>query len=238
MADEDDVRRIALALPSVIERSSYGLPGYRVRDRLFARIHEQPGVLVLWRASVEDREELISAAPDRFFTTPHYADHPTVLLRLAAVDVARPWVSLMRRTSMVLVVGLLLSGCTSSITGAPTPKAAGSALATALSRVPAADVGSGNFEFGDSARLQQLARTDAAVWKFQVNTGASTLSTYAAYTVRTIGVDLSTAGSALTIGQPPRSVAWATPPPRSERISPRLIRPPGQRPEPAPAPAI
>ncbi len=86
MADDEDVRRLALALPSVIERPSYGLPGDRVQDGLFARIHEEPGVLVLWRPSVLDRDELISAAPDRFFTTPHYAGHPTVLVRLAAVE--------------------------------------------------------------------------------------------------------------------------------------------------------
>jgi hypothetical protein len=86
MTDEGDARRIALTFPSVTQRPSYGLPGFRVQDRLFARIHEEPGVLVLWRTSVVDRDELISAAPDRFFTTPHYAGHPTVLLRLASVD--------------------------------------------------------------------------------------------------------------------------------------------------------
>ena len=86
MTGEDDVRRIALGLPSVTERPSYGLPGFRVQDKLFARIHEQPGILVLWRPSVVDRDELVMAAPDRFFTTPHYAGHPMVLLRLAAVD--------------------------------------------------------------------------------------------------------------------------------------------------------
>src|SRR3954447_5753708 len=55
MADDDDVRRLALALPGTIERPSYGTPGFRVSDRLFARMHDQPGLLVLWRASVEDR---------------------------------------------------------------------------------------------------------------------------------------------------------------------------------------
>ena len=87
MAAEDDVRRLALALPEVTERPSYGLPGFRVADKLFARIHEEPGVLVLWRTSVIDSKELVLAAPDRFFTTPHYQDHPIVLLRLAAVGV-------------------------------------------------------------------------------------------------------------------------------------------------------
>lgn len=116
----------------------------------------------------------------------------------------------MRRVCTVVVATLLLAGCTSTVTGTATPKAAGSALATVLSRVPAADLGDGSFEFGDSARLRQLAGTDAAVWKFQVNTGASTLSSYAAYTVPTIGVDLSAAGSALTVGEPPRSMIVIT----------------------------
>ncbi len=63
------------------------MPGFRVQDKLFARVHERPGVLVLWRTSVTDRDELINADPDRFFSTPHYQGHPAVLLRLAAVDV-------------------------------------------------------------------------------------------------------------------------------------------------------
>lgn len=86
VATEDDVRRIALSLPATTERPSYGSPGFRVQDRLFARIHEQPGVLVLWRSSVEDKDALLAAEPDKLFTTPHYEGHPTVLLRLAAVD--------------------------------------------------------------------------------------------------------------------------------------------------------
>ena len=116
----------------------------------------------------------------------------------------------MRRSSAAVVVVLALAGCTSTITGSPTPGPAGSALATALSRVPAAALGDGYFEFGDSARLQQLAGTDPAMWKFQVNTGASSLSNYATYTVDTIGVDLSSATSALTVGQPPSSMIVIT----------------------------
>lgn len=116
----------------------------------------------------------------------------------------------MRRACTVVIGVLLLSGCTSTVTGTPTPKAAGSPLATVLSRVPAADLGDGSFEFGDSVRLRQLAGTDPAVWRFQVNTGASTLSTYAASIVQTIGVDLSAAGSALTVAEPPRSMIVIT----------------------------
>ena len=71
MASEDDVRRIALSLPETSERSSYGTPGFRVRDKLFARISDQPGVVVLWRDSVEDRDALLLADPEKLFTTSH-----------------------------------------------------------------------------------------------------------------------------------------------------------------------
>lgn len=85
MATEDDVRELALALPGTVEKPSYGMPGFRVRDRLFARIREQ-GVLVLWCESIEEKEFLIEGDPEKFFTVAHYDGHPHVLVRLGAVD--------------------------------------------------------------------------------------------------------------------------------------------------------
>jgi hypothetical protein len=84
---DDDVRRVALALPDTTERSTYGTPGYRVHDRLFARIHDQPGVLVVWLETVDERAELIDREPDKFFTTDHYVNHASVLVRLSAIEV-------------------------------------------------------------------------------------------------------------------------------------------------------
>lgn len=87
MSTEDDVRELALALPATIERPSYGTPGFRVRDKLFARIWDgEDGVLVVWTGSVDEKEGLIAADSGRFFTTAHYDGHPHVLVRLAAVD--------------------------------------------------------------------------------------------------------------------------------------------------------
>ncbi|QUF04139.1 hypothetical protein KCV87_33185 [Actinosynnema pretiosum subsp. pretiosum] len=57
-----DVRRIALALPGVVERASYGTPGWRVSDKLFARLHEQDGVLV--RLGAIDEPELREVLTD------------------------------------------------------------------------------------------------------------------------------------------------------------------------------
>jgi hypothetical protein len=84
MASEDDVRAIALSLPETEERPSYGTPGFRVKDRLFARIREE-GVLLVWCADEAEKDFLIRAEPEKFFTIPHYDGHPTVLVRLAAV---------------------------------------------------------------------------------------------------------------------------------------------------------
>ncbi len=87
MATEADVRELALALPDTIEKPSYGTPGFRVRDRLFARIRET-GVLVIWCESLEEKDFLIEGDPEKFTTTPHYDGYANVLVRLEAVDCA------------------------------------------------------------------------------------------------------------------------------------------------------
>ncbi len=86
MATEDDVRRIALALPGTTERPSYGTPGFRVADKLFLRMHDQPGVLVLWCEDEHAKRTLLARDSSAFFTTPHYDGHPSVLVRLDQVD--------------------------------------------------------------------------------------------------------------------------------------------------------
>lgn len=85
MASEADVRELALALPATTEKPSYGTPGFRVKDRLFARIREERDVLVIWCDSLDEKEFLIGSAPAKFFTTPHYDGHPSVLVRLPKV---------------------------------------------------------------------------------------------------------------------------------------------------------
>jgi hypothetical protein len=86
MVTEDDVRRLALSLPATTEKPSYGTPGFRVKDKLFARLREEGDVLVVWVADEGEKHGLIAADPAKFFTTPHYDGHPTVLVRFGAVD--------------------------------------------------------------------------------------------------------------------------------------------------------
>jgi hypothetical protein len=45
-------------------------------------------VLAIRVASVGERDAMVSAEPRKFFTEPHYAGFPAVLVRLAEVSVA------------------------------------------------------------------------------------------------------------------------------------------------------
>ena len=87
MVTEDDVRRVALSLPATTEKPSYGTPGFRVKDRLFARIREEGDVLVVWVADEGEKNGLVSSEPEKFFTSPHYEGHPIVLVRFGAIDI-------------------------------------------------------------------------------------------------------------------------------------------------------
>jgi hypothetical protein len=99
MADQADVRRIAMALPDVVEgddRFAFSVLN-RGKPKGFAwvwmeRVHPkqarvpQLAVIALRVANVLEKEMLIAADGEKFFTEPHYNGFPAVLVRLAAVD--------------------------------------------------------------------------------------------------------------------------------------------------------
>jgi len=87
MVTFDTVRRLALALPEAAEGTSYGTPAFKVRGKLFARLREEGDVLVV-KAAIGHRETLIAARPEIYFVTPHYQDHPYVLVRLPVAEEA------------------------------------------------------------------------------------------------------------------------------------------------------
>jgi hypothetical protein len=92
----EDVRRIALALPETSERVSRGVCQWRVKDRLF--VWERPlrrGEIEALGAGAPDgpilgarvehlvaKEALLADDPRVFFTTPHFDNHPSILVRL------------------------------------------------------------------------------------------------------------------------------------------------------------
>src|SRR5919202_3332919 len=81
----DDVRRIPLSLPDAEETTTYGQPCFKVNGRPFVNVGRVEGAIVT-RAPDEERDLLIAARPDAYFTTPHYAGWEAVLVRLDAVD--------------------------------------------------------------------------------------------------------------------------------------------------------
>ena len=80
-----EVREAALKLPSVSEGTSYGTPCLRVAKSLIARLWEDGETLVL-KVDPMERDILLEAEPDTFFTTDHYRGYPIVLARLPKAD--------------------------------------------------------------------------------------------------------------------------------------------------------
>ncbi|MFL6075478.1 MAG: MmcQ/YjbR family DNA-binding protein [Mycobacteriales bacterium] len=98
MADADDVRRLALALPEVVEIDSDGFD-FRVADKGFVWSYPErrPGrprlirtdIAVLYVGDEAEKQALLLGEPEVFFTTSGYDGLPLVMLRLAQVDLAR-----------------------------------------------------------------------------------------------------------------------------------------------------
>lgn len=96
MATEDDVRRIALALPHVAEIESEGFD-FRVGNKGFVWSYPErvPGqrrvirtdVAVLYVGDEAEKQALLLGQPELFFTTRAYDGLPMVMLRLDRVDV-------------------------------------------------------------------------------------------------------------------------------------------------------
>jgi hypothetical protein len=83
--DWDDVCRIARTLPDAQETTTYGQPCFKVNGRPFVNTGRVAGAIVT-RAPDDERDLLIAARPDAYFTTPHYDGWEAVLVRLDAVD--------------------------------------------------------------------------------------------------------------------------------------------------------
>jgi hypothetical protein len=98
MATHAQVRRIALSLPETVEAKgtfAFSVLSNGKANRFIwlwkERVHPRkarvpnPKVLALRTASLDDKEFLLAAQPERFFTEPHYNGYPAVLLRLGLV---------------------------------------------------------------------------------------------------------------------------------------------------------
>ena len=98
MADADDVRRLASALPHAVEIDSDGFD-FRVGGKGFVWSYPEraPGkprvirtdIAVLFVGDEAEKQALLLGEPEIFFTTPGYDGFPLVMLRLAEVKVER-----------------------------------------------------------------------------------------------------------------------------------------------------
>jgi hypothetical protein len=98
VADAEDVRRIALSLPHVVEIESDGFD-FRVADKGFVWSYPErvPGqrrviradIAVLFVGDEAEKQALVLGEPELFFTTPGYDGWPLVMLRLDKVKLRR-----------------------------------------------------------------------------------------------------------------------------------------------------
>jgi hypothetical protein len=98
MATQNDVRRLALALPDVVEaddRFAFSvIHGTKAKgfawvwqERVKPKKPRVPNneVLAIRVADQGVKEMLLASDPDKFFTEPHYNGYPAVLVRLKAI---------------------------------------------------------------------------------------------------------------------------------------------------------
>src|SRR5258706_3328207 len=80
----DTVRELALALPEVEDSTSYGTPALKRKKKLMVRLREDGDVVLI--VGFDKRDMLMAARPEAFYTTDHYRDYPSVLVRLGKVS--------------------------------------------------------------------------------------------------------------------------------------------------------
>ncbi len=86
--DFDVVREIAMALPDVEESTIHGVRSLKVRGTLLTSpaLHKsaEPNSLAV-RIGCDQRAELMAAEPRVYYVTDHYANYPTVLVRMSQI---------------------------------------------------------------------------------------------------------------------------------------------------------
>lgn len=99
----DDVRRVALSLPGVVEKVSWGHAMWQVSGKGFVwerplrrpdlaelQLDEQPWEVVGARVADEgEKQSLIAEDPDVFFTLTHFDGYDAILARLDTISQAR-----------------------------------------------------------------------------------------------------------------------------------------------------
>ena len=86
MVDWDTVREIALSFPEV-EESGEDRVAFRVRGKLIAwAARERDGGGLGIRVDRDEKQLILDANPDVYFSSPHYDGWPGVQIRLEQID--------------------------------------------------------------------------------------------------------------------------------------------------------
>jgi hypothetical protein len=86
VADWETVRELACSLPE-IEESTGGKRAWGVRGKGFAwEARERDGGGLAVRVHRDEKQLLLDANPDAYFTSPHYNGFPAIQIRLEAIE--------------------------------------------------------------------------------------------------------------------------------------------------------
>lgn len=85
MVSVEQLRALALELPAVAERDTWGHPTFRVRERIFVGMDEDAGTATV-KATKETQQALIATNPATYGVAPRVGRHGWVQVHLAAAD--------------------------------------------------------------------------------------------------------------------------------------------------------
>jgi hypothetical protein len=86
VVDWETVRALALSFPEVDEAAG-GRTAFSVRGKGFAwEARERDGGGLAVRVDREEKQLLLDANPEAYFTSPHYHGYPAIQIRLDAID--------------------------------------------------------------------------------------------------------------------------------------------------------
>jgi hypothetical protein len=96
----ETVRRAALSLLNVEEGTAWRIPAFRRGGKLFLCFREDLDSIVV-RASFEQRDEMIAADPETYYTTDHHRNYPWVLARISSLhpDAVHELLQMARRSA-------------------------------------------------------------------------------------------------------------------------------------------
>lgn len=79
------VQKIVRGFPGVVEASAHGRSGFKVGKKFLCAFNEEENAIGI-RISFDERDLLMSTAPEIYYVTDHYRPYPSVLVSLGRVS--------------------------------------------------------------------------------------------------------------------------------------------------------